>query len=459
MTLHRTALLFTAAVFYATSSASRIHAQGAGPDRIPSQLSLEDALRLARTHNPAYLQSSNDAEVADAAIRSAWGQFFPTLSTSMSVSGYQSHVETYVNPITQRPERLDNPQSSSGSGLSQGVSMGMTLFDGGRSFKSLALQKTSALATTASVAVQTSTLDATVRQSFYLALRANQSILLSERLLASAQDRLKQTEALFRVAAKGQVDILGAQEDVAGQQLTVQAAKNDATKARLLLAQNIGISSDGSFELVGALPEVYDPATIPIEALIDLAKRVNPALRRQQLLATVADKQVSIATSSRWPSISANLGYGRSVSVPNYSAYRYLNPQNSSLSFGIGASLPLFSRFSTTGLIVTARASAADARLQLTQALLQVETDVRTAYIDFTNAYQSLKLAELRASLSNERLNLSQEQYRRGTITFSELQQMIDRAATAERDALNARFVWITSLNSLEQRIGAPVPK
>jgi outer membrane protein TolC len=459
MTMRRSFVLVTSIFLYATSSATRIHAQLPDADRIPAQLSLEDALRLARTHNPTYLQSSNDIEVANAAIRSAWGQFFPSLSTSMGVSGSQSHIETYLDPITQRPERLDDPESSHGSGLSQGISMGMTLFDGGRSFKTLAAQKTSARATDASIAVQTSTLEASVRQSFYLALRANQSIALSERLLASAQDRLTQTEALFRVAAKGQVDILGAQEDVAGQQLSLQTAKSDATKARLLLAQAIGIPSDGSFELVGAPPEVYDPATISVDALIDLAKRVNPTLKRQQLLVEVADKQASIAGSSRWPSLSASFNYNRSVSVPDYSAYRYLNPQNSFLSFSLGASLPLFSRFTTSGQIVTARAAEADARLQLTQTRLQLETDVRTAYIDFTNAYQSLKLAELRASLSNERLNLSQEQYRRGSITFSELQQMIDRAATAERDALNARFVWITSLSTLEQRIGAPVPK
>ncbi len=59
--------------------------------------------------------------------------------------------------------------------------------------------------------------------------------------------------------------------------------------------------------------------------------------------------------------------------------------------------------------------------------------------------------------MSDERLSLTQDQYRRGTITFSELQLMIDRAASSQRDALNARFVWVGAWIALELKVGSPI--
>ncbi|HEX6694984.1 MAG TPA: TolC family protein [Longimicrobiales bacterium] len=424
--------------------------------QIPARLTLEEALRLARTYNPGYQQYMNDVEVAEAGVRSAWGAFMPRLSTGMGISGGQSTTETYVDP-TGKPQRLDDPQISKGSSLSQSIGASFTLFDGGRMWRNLSAQRASVRMTEASISIQASDLDAAVRQAFYQSLRAGQSITLSERLLASAQERLRQTEALFRAASKGQVDVLGAQVDVAQSEMALEAAKDGATKARLELARAIGVQSDGMYEVVGDLPAVFDPATLDVNALVSTALTSNPAVLRQEQSAIVADRQAAAAKGSRWPSLGGNFGYSRSVNVPDYSAYRYLNPQNSGISLSLNASLPLFTGFSTSAQITQARAAAHDARLQLQQTRLQTEANVRSAFIDLQNAFSSLRLADRQASLSEQRLALSQEQYRMGSITFSELQLMIDRAATAQRDALNARFNWITNWINLEQRVGAPV--
>jgi outer membrane protein len=444
------------AAILATAPISAIAQTPDPASQVPARLTLEEALRLARKHNPGYQQVMNDMEVAEARIRSAWGSLLPTLGTTMSLSGGQSTTETYVDP-TGKPQRLDDPQISKGSSLSQGIGANFMLFNGGQNWRNLDVQRASARATEASVAIRASDLDAAVRQAFYRSLRATQSIALSERLLASAQDRLRQTEALFRAASKGQVDVLGAQVDVAQSEMALEAARDDATKARLALALSIGMRSDGAFEVAGELPEVFDPATLNVESLVATAVTSNPIVRQQEQSAIVARKQAASASGSRWPTISGGFSYGRSVNVPDYGAYRYLNPQNSSMGLSLSASLPLFSGFSTTTQIKAAHAAADDARFQLLQARLQVESDVRSAFIDLQNAFSSLRLADRQASLSEQRLALSQEQYRMGSITFSELQLMIDRAATAQRDALNARFNWITNWITLEQRVGAPV--
>jgi outer membrane protein len=143
------------------------------------------------------------------------------------------------------------------------------------------------------------------------------------------------------------------------------------------------------------------------------------------------------------------------MTMQNYGAFGELNPQNYGFSFGVSGSLPLFSRFQTSAQIADAEAAAQDAEHDVRGARLVAERDVRAAVIDLVNAYRSLRLAEQNAELSRERQDLTQEQYRLGGITFSELQNVIDRTAQAERQALDARFAFITARLNLEARLGS----
>ena len=145
------------------------------------------------------------------------------------------------------------------------------------------------------------------------------------------------------------------------------------------------------------------------------------------------------------------------MSLSSYGALFELNPQNRTLSFGLRASLPLFTRFETSLAIARAEAAADDARHELRAARLALEREVRAALADYRNAYRSLELAERAAELSAERLRMAQERYRLGALSFTELQAVQDRAAAAEREALGARFEAARALVALEERLGRPL--
>src|SRR5690606_21364736 len=106
---------------------------------------------------------------------------------------------------------------------------------------------------------------------------------------------------------------------------------------------------------------------------------------------------------------------------------------------------PLFNRFGTTAQIAQAAATAEDAAEDVRATRLELETQVRSAHIDLVNAYRSLELAEESAQLSRDRLELAQEKFRLGAISFTELQNVTDRTAQAERSALDARFSFISA--------------
>jgi outer membrane protein len=424
----------------------------------PARLGLDDALRLAREHNPAFQRTRNDLHVASAAVRSAWGSFLPAVSASMGFSGSRSKAVTGQDPFGH-PVRLDEPRTARGSSATQGISSGITLFDGAASIGNLRAQRALFAGTGALVDAQEVQLVAQVSREYYQALRATRLIALEEALLESARDRLERTEQLMRLAARNRVDVLGAQADVAQAEQNVERARGDAAKAHLALAAEIGIEPTAVLALDSVLPPVFDPAGLDVDALVAGALAESPAVRQRAAAADAARHRATAARARRWPTITASAGYNRSMTLQDYGAFGELNPQNYGFSFGVNASVPVFSRFQVGAQVAEAAAAVEDAEHDLRAARLAAERDVRAAAIDLANAHRSLRLAEQNAELSRERQELTQEQYRLGGVTFTELQNVIDRTAQAARQALDARFAFIDARLNLEARLGAQLER
>ncbi|HSJ26294.1 MAG TPA: TolC family protein [Longimicrobiales bacterium] len=417
-------------------------------------LTLDEALRIARDQNPAFQRARNDVDPAGMAVRAAWASaFLPSLNASMGFNGSQSTAVTGLDPFNQ-VVRLEEPRRSRGSGASQGISAGITLFDGLASIRNLQAQRADLDGTESAIAAQEVQLVAQVSREYYQAVRTLRLITLEETLLASARDRLTSTEALLRLAARNRVDVLGARADVAQFEQAVERARGEADKARLTLAATLGLDPTTSFTVVTELPEVFDPADLDADVLVATALAGSPVIRQREAAVAAATQRVAAARGRRLPTISGNVSYNRSVNQPGYGAWGEFNPLNYGYSFGVSASLPVFSRFQTSANIASAAAAAEDADHDLRGARLNLERDVRSALIDLENAYRSLQLAEQNAELSRERQELTQEQYRLGGINFTELQNVIDRTAQAERQALDARFQFITAVLNLEERLG-----
>ncbi|HEV2148993.1 MAG TPA: TolC family protein, partial [Longimicrobiaceae bacterium] len=174
-----------------------------------------------------------------------------------------------------------------------------------------------------------------------------------------------------------------------------------------------------------------------------------------------AGHRVGAARGQRWPRVNADLGYNRSFRGPDYEAVpSFLNPFDPfdrAFNFGLSIQLPVFDGFRSSAQVAQADAGRTRAQETLRATRLAVEREVRSALIDLENAFRASQLSERAARLSRDRLEMAREQYRLGAISFTELQQVVDRTAQAERDALRARFEFANALATLQERVGAPV--
>lgn len=418
-------------------------------------LTLEQALEIARRQNPEYRQALHQERAAGAQVNAGLGAFLPTLSARASFTGVSSRTVTGENDFGQAvslPAAIDFERSAA----SQGVSASLTLFDGLSNLNTVRSARESEKRFSAGSEAALIRTEAETKRRFYDALRTGHLVELEERLLTQAREQLAATERLFRTAGATQEDVLGAQADVAGQELALSRARGEAEKARLLLKEYLGITEPIDFIVQGEPPLALDPSELDEDAIVRRAIANHPAVLSLEAAARAAALSARAARGARWPTIGLNASLGRSVSLSSYDALFELNPQNRSLSFGVDVMLPLFTGFATSAQIANADLQARNAEEELVAGRLSMERAVRSALVDVRNAHRALELARQSAALSVERLRLARERYAIAAITFANLQLLTTQAASAERQLLQAEFDLARAVATLEEAVGGP---
>jgi outer membrane protein len=356
-----------------------------------------------------------------------------------------------------RSVELPDAATFKSSSSSQGLSSNVTLFDGFANLNNLRGARAGAAAADAGVDAQRNALAAEIKRRFYQVLQSQRLIEIEENLLEVRQRDLEATDRLFRVAARTQVDVLGARVAVSQQEQVLDAAHGSARANQLLLSEWIGLENAGQFEAVGTLPEVFDPSGLDADAIVSTVLGSNPSVRQAEATAAQAAFSASAARGSRLPTISANAGLSRALQDQGYSGMFKLNPRDRWFSFGMSVSLPVFNRFQTNQAIAQANANRDAAEEDVRARRLEVERLIRSNIIEVENSYRRLQLAERSAQLARQRLEMAREQYQLGSISYTELQQVVTQAAGAERDALSAEGSWAAALVALEEVVGRPV--
>ena len=423
---------------------------------VPS-MTLNDALEMARRRNPQYQQSKIDVNLAGAGLRTGYGQFLPTLNANLGWTGRRSTTVTGTDDFGRSVE-LPQSVTFQSSTATQGLSGSVTLFDGLRNVRGLRAAQSDLSAADEGLRSTGIAVDAEVQRRFYDVVWRQRLIEVEEQLLASAREQLDANERLFRVGSTDQVDILGAQVNVASQEQQLDQANGDATKARLRVLEQLGVLDEFlDFNPVGSFPEAFDPGLLVGGELVTRAFEVSPLLKQGDARVSAARHRASAARGERLPTISVNGGYNRGLQEDDYGALWNLNPRNFGFNFGVNVSLPIFSGFQRFESVARADGEVRRADEQLRLTMLQVEQGVRSALIDLQSASENLRIQQRSTALARQRLELAREQFRLGSILFTNLQQIIADAANRERALVNAEYSFAIAVVNLEEQVGESV--
>lgn len=419
-------------------------------------LSLQNAIELARRYNPAYRRALNQLEATGAQNRAAWGAFLPRLSANFGFNqNFTRRFSTadFFGRAIENPEVRTQVTSSSG----QGLSLSLSVFEGGARLHRLREAGARNLASEATVEAQLVTLVADLEQQFFATQKAHELAAVETELLAARRQDLEATERRFRLASVQQVDVLAAQLEVAQQELRVEDTQAEARKAMLLLRKLIAAPELPEFALAPEPVTIFGPSSIDPDSIVAVALQQSPALRRREAELAAARAAASATRARSWPSVSLSADLGRSAFGPDNSALFDFNPRNQAGNVSLAVSIPVFQRFETGREIAQAEVQAANAAEELREERLEVEGQVRERLTDLEAAHRALRIAERSRELAAERLRLERQRYRLAASGFLELQQAVRQAADSERALVEARYRFVAARIALERAVGGRV--
>jgi len=483
----------------ALAAAAPIAGAQTGPVPTSAKLTLDDAITLARRNNPSYLAQSTARRTADAAIRSARGAMLPSADASFS-SRYQ-----------QAGQQVFSGQSFSNSSptLQSGYNVGLNYRVNKSTFLTPKAARANRDAVEADITGAAEQLRANVTTQYLTVLQAQARSALQDTLVKTAQGQLDLAMAKVAVGSGTSLDIRRAEVALGQSQVALLSARNNVDIEKSRLYQQMGLEQPDSVQLITDFP--ITAPNFSLAALLDDARRQNPAIIALRARDRSADLNVSVARAAYTPTLSLSTGVGGNsyqytnsdylvgiaqaqvigaqvgclqqdsirtrVGLPsgNCTGSRYqftqaqadaIRSQNSQFPFSFNRSpvslnatlsLPLFDNFGREERVQRAQVDKEDAGYNVRSRDLALTAEVTQWYRTLQTAIRTVALQEQVAAKAKEELSYAEERYKVGASTFLDVVTSRGSYEQALIDRVNAVYDYHKAFAALENAVGHPL--
>ena len=468
---------------------------------VPANLSLADAITLARVNNPAYRQTIHDRAPAAWGVRNAYASLLiPTVTASGGLG--------YAGPGQQRFLTQNFSQNVSTLSSNYGVSLDWTL--NGQTLSQPGLRHAQLSAADADIAGAETNLVTAVTQQYLTVLQARDNAAVARQQLEHDEEFLKLAQARYDVGRASLIDVRQAQVARGNAEVVLLRAQTAVDVEKLRLFQQIGVTAPVDLQSVQLTDSfVVQVPTWKLNELLSTAEQQNPALKALRARESAAGWGVTAATSSWGPSVSLSAGWSGFTqklsdlspslaaidanAAANDSACAYWNAywlnsggppvpctfraaapaekqsliaQNAAYPFHftpqpfqarLTISIPLWGNFQQPLQVSQAKAQQQDLEESVRARGLQLQTEVSQAFLTLQTAYRTTAIQDTSRAAARDGLQLATERYRVGSGTFFELLDAQVAALRAETDYVNSVFDYHKALAALEAAVGRPL--
>lgn len=401
-----------------------------------TRLTLPEAERLALKNNPQVGQAEFQARAYEDITREFQAAYYPTLQANVTAVGADSGSRLAAGG-------LNNPIVY--SRLGTGVTVNQLLTDFGRTRNLVAAASLNARAQRE--AIDFTKADVVLRtDAAYLAvLRSRSTLGVARETVNARQQVVDQVNALFQSKLKSSLDLSFANVNLADAKLLLSTAQNDVRSAEAELARLLVVPSDTRFDL--ADPQMIQAPLPDAAALTREALQKRPDLIGRRLEVQSAEKFAQAERMLSRPSVGmlGSAGYvpAGEAAVPGTFG-----------AAGVNVNIPVFNGGLFRARQFEAEARAAGESKGLQDLELQIQKDVRVAWLDARNAYEKLGLTQELLNQARLALDLSQARYNLGLSSIVELSQSQLQYTSAELSRARAEYDYAAQLSILNYQAG-----
>ena len=420
------------------------------------QLTLEDALGVARGFSPAYRQAVNSSGLIESAWRTTLlTRLVPSMSVNLFGTDFSGNIQRRATDNFGNP--IENPGADWVYFSNTQQSLGLNWnIQGSDIFNALDRQRLDNRSRLITEARALNDLEIAVEREFLGVLEQDELRRAEEELLAASQVDRDVTERLFRLGSRTRVDVLTAELAVEQRRLQLRQQVATVERAKLALRARLGDDQLPPFEPADTpLPEL-DPTELQADELVRIAIAVNPALESARVGVQSAQVNVRDANRQWWPRLSLNYLVSRRAQTREAEALFDVSfNEDLDQRFSIGLSIPMFNSYFQNRQSMREAAVSLENQTEAERgARLALDQSVRGALLTLQYEWDNLRISERAAAIAAEALTLAREQYRLGGSTFQDLRQSIEAEADARRQIIQARHASADALLDLESSVG-----
>ncbi len=405
---------------------------------------LGEAIRLAQLNSPSTVSARGQVRSSDAAVRTAYSAYIPTLSMS---AGASSSRGQNLQP-NGRLVDVVTPWS-----FNRGVNTNLEIFDAGRRLFNLRSAQADQDAAEASERLSNYRVALDVSQQYFNILAARESRAAAEAQFAQADQQLKVASARVAAGAATKSDSLRSVIAVGNAQLAILNADNNIRVAAANLTRLVGTN----FEVTATNEEGAMVAPVTLDSVeIRRMLEESPSIVAARYAVAAASQSRRATRTTYWPTLS--LGYGLSGQRTDEAFAPTGGPFSSLRTLRLNFSYQLFNGLGREENQARASIAEANAQAQLRDARLAADQQV-------TQLLGSLRLAEARIAIQlasvaagDEDLRVQNQRYALGSSTLLDVLTSQSTLNQARFSLIQARYDARLAKAQIEALLGRSIP-
>jgi TolC family type I secretion outer membrane protein len=412
------------------------------------ELTLEEAITLARQGNPDLQSAVARVGLANAILDSARANFYPQLGISEIYGASNQPVLSFTYLLNQSRFSLNrdlNHPPVTQDYLTQ-AQIQQRLYEGGRRMAELGASAAELSASNASLAAVQNELVFRVAEAYYRLLQARDLVEVRREAVRQVQQQLELVESRFRAETAVKSDVLSVQVRLAEVREALITAGNQLQLSWAVLEAVTGTRLGGR-QLPREVPAApWAARAEQLEQAVAIALRTRPEVAELTSRSDGAQQRIRAAQAGHYPTVDVQGGY--EVFTPDF--YHGGND----FTLGVVASLTLFDGGRTASQVRQAEARLAELQARQRQLMLQIELGVRKAYLQLADARERLEVATQAITQAEESLREIESRYRGQKAIITELIDAQVALSNARVRRTNAQAEVEIARASLEQGIG-----
>ena len=340
---------------------------------------------------------------------------------------------------------IKNQSWSNSGSFSAGISMGL----GTSLIGSTAVNNAARTLANLKYAIDTSSLEQSVTQSYWTLVSSKKSIESAQSDLEASERTLESTKASYEAGMASSLDLANAELTVLRYQYALKLLEDAYIISQEAFRTLTGI--EGDFDVTDFPEIVY----LSLPSAEELYKEYGESTNSIKMLnASVSSSEAALTrqqVSNLYPSVSLALNYN--VGGDAY----YNNPMgkdgfNDTASATVTVSVPISSYIpgsSANNSLKNAKDSVAISKIELNAGRKELLSSIRSLLTTIEQNRSNIEICSKLSDTAEKTYELALESYNAGLISSSELQSKMDSLSSAQLDLISAKSEYIQNVYSL----------